>query len=42
MWPLPGFNFKRDWINHGEMLYRDVHEIPLAEDDPARRQVSSE
>jgi tetratricopeptide (TPR) repeat protein len=25
-----------DWINHGEMLYRDVHEIPLAEDDPAR------
>jgi len=26
-----------DWINHGEILYRDVHEIPLAEDDPARR-----
>ena len=25
-----------DWINHGEMLYRDVHEIPLSEDDPAR------
>jgi Animal haem peroxidase len=25
-----------DWINHGEILYRDVHEIPLAEDDPAR------
>ncbi len=25
-----------DWINHGEMLYRDVHEIPLAADDPAR------
>ncbi len=25
-----------DWINHGEMLFRDVHEIPLAEDDPAR------
>ena len=26
-----------DWINHGEILYREVHEIPLAEDDPARR-----
>jgi tetratricopeptide (TPR) repeat protein len=26
-----------DWINHGEILYRDVHEVPLAEDDPARR-----
>lgn len=26
-----------DWINHGEILYRDVHEIPLADDDPARR-----
>jgi hypothetical protein len=25
-----------DWINHGEILYRDVIEIPLAEDDPAR------
>lgn len=25
-----------DWINHGEQLYQDVHEIPLAEDDPAR------
>lgn len=25
-----------DWINHGEILYRDVHEVPLAEDDPAR------
>ncbi|TMA13298.1 MAG: peroxidase [Deltaproteobacteria bacterium] len=25
-----------DWINHGEMLYRDLHEIPLADDDPAR------
>lgn len=25
-----------DWINHGEMLYHDVHEIPLAKDDPAR------
>ena len=25
-----------DWINHGEILYRDVHEIPLAPDDPAR------
>lgn len=25
-----------DWINHGEILSRDVHEIPLADDDPAR------
>jgi tetratricopeptide (TPR) repeat protein len=25
-----------DWINHGEILYNDVHEIPLTEDDPAR------
>ena len=25
-----------DWINHGEMVYREVHEIPLAGDDPAR------
>ncbi|MEO6785947.1 MAG: peroxidase family protein [Chthoniobacteraceae bacterium] len=24
------------WFNHGEILLRDVHEIPLAEDDPAR------
>jgi hypothetical protein len=26
-----------DWINHGEVLFHDVIEIPLAEDDPARR-----
>lgn len=26
-----------DWISHGENLGREVHEIPLAEDDPARR-----
>ncbi len=26
-----------DWINHGEILFRDVHEIPLAEDDPFRK-----
>ena len=26
-----------DWINHGEVLQNDVHEIPLAEDDPARK-----
>jgi tetratricopeptide (TPR) repeat protein len=26
------------WINHGEILFDDVHEIPLAPDDPARRQ----
>ena len=25
-----------DWISHGEILSRDVHEIPLAPDDPAR------
>lgn len=27
-----------DWINHGEILFDDFHEIPLAPDDPARRQ----
>jgi hypothetical protein len=27
-----------DWINHGEIVFTDVHEIPLAPDDPARRQ----
>ena len=26
-----------DWINHGEILFNEVHEIPLAPDDPARR-----
>jgi hypothetical protein len=26
-----------DWINHGEVLFNDVHEILLAEDDPARK-----
>lgn len=26
-----------DWVNHGEIRSHDVHEIPLAEDDPARR-----
>ena len=26
-----------DWINHGEILLNDVHEIPLAKDDPARK-----
>jgi hypothetical protein len=25
-----------DWINHGEMLYDDVIEVPLPDDDPAR------
>ena len=25
-----------DWINHGEILFNDVHEIALAQDDPAR------
>jgi len=26
-----------DWINHGEIVFNDAHEIPLAPDDPARR-----
>jgi tetratricopeptide (TPR) repeat protein len=26
-----------DWVSHGENLSREVHEIPLAEDDPARK-----
>ena len=26
-----------DWVNHGEILYDDFIEIPLAEDDPARK-----
>jgi hypothetical protein len=26
-----------DWINHGEVMMNEVHEIPLAEDDPARK-----
>lgn len=26
-----------DWINHGDILFDDVHEIPLAEDDPFRK-----
>jgi hypothetical protein len=25
-----------DWINHGEMVYSDVIDVPLPEDDPAR------
>ena len=30
-------NFQNhDWVHHGEPLLNDVHEIPLAEDDPAR------
>ena len=30
-------NFQNhDWIHHGELLLNDVHEVPLAEDDPAR------
>ncbi|MDZ7727038.1 MAG: peroxidase family protein [Dehalococcoidia bacterium] len=30
-------NFQNhDWISHGQSMTRDVHEIPLAEDDPAR------
>ena len=30
-------NFQNhDWIHHGELLINDVHEVPLAEDDPAR------
>ena len=31
-------NFQNhDWIHHGELPLNEVHEIPLAEDDPARR-----
>ena len=31
-------NFQNhDWVHHGEPLRNDVHEIPLAEDDPARK-----
>ncbi|MCY4369341.1 MAG: peroxidase [bacterium] len=31
-------NFQNhDWVHHGEPLLRDVHDIPLAEDDPARK-----
>lgn len=26
-----------DWITHGDNLAREIHEVPLAEDDPARR-----
>lgn len=26
-----------DWINHGEVVAREMYEIPLAPDDPARR-----
>ncbi|OAI41191.1 hypothetical protein AYO38_04365 [bacterium SCGC AG-212-C10] len=32
-------NFQNhDWISHGQNLIADLHEIPLAEDDPARVQ----
>lgn len=31
-------NFQNhDWVHHGEALLTDVHEIPLADDDPARQ-----
>ena len=26
-----------DWINHGENMLKELHEIPLPEDDPARK-----
>ncbi len=26
-----------DWVNHGEVLFNDIIEIPLPEDDPARK-----
>ena len=26
-----------DWVTHGDTLLTEVHEIPLAEDDPARK-----
>lgn len=46
MKPIPFLNvlaaawiqfMNHDWISHGENLQREMHEIPLAEDDPARR-----
>lgn len=31
-------NFQNhDWVHHGELLINEAHEIPLAEDDPARK-----
>ena len=31
-------NFQNhDWVHHGEPLINELHEIPLAEDDPARK-----
>lgn len=31
-------NFQNhDWVHHGEALINEVHEIPLAHDDPARK-----
>ena len=24
-----------DWVNHGEILFKDVIEVPLPQDDPA-------
>lgn len=31
-------NFQNhDWVSHGENLAREIHEIPLSDDDPARR-----
>ena len=31
-------NFQNhDWVHHGEPLINEVHEMPLAEDDPARQ-----
>ena len=31
-------NFQNhDWVHHGEPLINEVHEIPLADDDPARK-----
>ena len=31
-----------DWINHGEIYFEDVIEVPLAEDDPARKRYRQE
>jgi hypothetical protein len=31
-----------DWINHGEILLNDVHQIPLAQNDPARKKYHQE
>lgn len=37
MFAASWINFQNhDWVHHGDILMDDVHEIPLAQDDPAR------